>query len=170
MTAPRTDTSLPETSDLQRLARTELSRLSRTGHVVLLLAAAGSTTVVASLWLTEPALPARTSAAFAVMTIIGLAWVAFALWVLRNKVPGFPLRDTLHSLGRMAFAGVLAAETMWVIGRLVGSDDGLGALLQLTVAGTLGVLVYIGVLLALRAPELSSLSQRLPGRRTAGVQ
>ena len=94
----------------------------------------------------------------------------FALWVLRNKVPGFPLRDTLHSLGRMTFAGLLAAETMWVVGRLVGSDAGLGALLQLTVAGTLGVLVYIGVLLALRAPELSSLSQHLPGRRTAGVQ
>jgi len=94
----------------------------------------------------------------------------FALLVLRNKVPGFPLRDTLHSLGRMAFAGVLAAETMWVVGRLVGGDAGIAALLQLIVAGTLGVLVYIGVLLALRSPEVSSLRQRLPGRPAAGVQ
>jgi hypothetical protein len=70
----------------------------------------------------------------------------------------------------MTFAGVLAAETMWIAGRLVGGDSGLGALVQLTVAGTLGVLVYIGVLLALGAPELSSLGRRLPGRRTAGVQ
>ena len=112
MTAPRTDATLPETSDLQRLARTELSRAARTGHIVLLLAAACMTTVVASLWLTEPALPARTSAAFAVMTIIGLAWVAFALWVLAQK-HALLVRQRLVA-GRMAvaFCGLFAGGAM----------------------------------------------------------
>ena len=140
MTAPRTDTSLPETSDLQRLARTELSRLSRTGHVVLLLAAAGLTTVVASLWLTEPALPAHTSAAFAVMTIIGLAWVAFALWVLTQKHV-LLVRQRLVA-GRMAvafcglFAGGALVAAVITSQRAAWAAAAMGALL-------LGVAVFI---------------------------
>ncbi len=85
MTATRTDSPQPFTTELQRLARTELSRPARVGHVLLLLLSAGMTTVVVSLWLTEPALPARAAAAFAVMTVIGLGWMGFAVWVLTQK-------------------------------------------------------------------------------------
>ena len=72
-------------ADLRRLARTELSMRARVAHILLALAAAAMTIVVTSLWLTEPALPLRTTIAFAMLTGIGLGWVAFSIWVLRNK-------------------------------------------------------------------------------------
>ena len=75
------------------------------------------TTVVVSLWLTEPALPTRTSAAFAVLTVIGLGWVAFARWVLTQKNV-LLVRHRLVA-GRMAVAFcsvfVAGASTMAVI-------------------------------------------------------
>jgi hypothetical protein len=63
----------------------ELSTRSRAGHVALLLAAATMSAVVGSLWATEPALPLRTVAAFAVLTGMGLCWVAYAVWVLTSR-------------------------------------------------------------------------------------
>ena len=72
-------------AELRRLARTELSTPTRVMHILLALAAALMTIVVTSLWLTEPALPFRTTVAFAALTGIGLGWLAFSLWVLRSK-------------------------------------------------------------------------------------
>jgi hypothetical protein len=72
-------------SELRRLTEAELSLPARFGYVALLLAASAMTAVSGSLWLTEPSLPLRTSIAFAVMTAIGIAWIAFATWVLTHK-------------------------------------------------------------------------------------
>lgn len=69
----------------QRLADAELSPPSRLSYVTLLLVALMVTVVVGSLWLTEPALPLRTQLGFAMMVVIGLSWVAFALWVLARR-------------------------------------------------------------------------------------
>jgi hypothetical protein len=95
-------TSNPAPGELQRLLEVELSMRSRIGHVALFLAAALMTAVVASLWVTEPALPVRTTAAFALMTLIGLSWMAFSGWVLASRRPLFG-RDRLVA-GRMAVA------------------------------------------------------------------
>jgi hypothetical protein len=86
--------------DLRRLLDKELSRPSRIGHVTLLVASLAMTVVVASLWLTEPVLPTRARVAFALMTLIGLSWAAFAVWVLttRRVLSG---RDSVVA-GRMA--------------------------------------------------------------------
>jgi hypothetical protein len=65
--------------------RAELSRRARLGRVQLLLASTATTTIVALLWLTEPALPARAAAAFAVMTVSGLGWMTFAVWMLTSQ-------------------------------------------------------------------------------------
>jgi hypothetical protein len=73
------------TSDLMRLADTELSLWSRLGYVALLLAALMMTIVVGSLWLTEPSLPQRTQVGFALMTVIGISWVVFAIRVLTHR-------------------------------------------------------------------------------------
>jgi hypothetical protein len=97
-----THISSPPTAELRRLLDAELSLRSRIAHVALLLAAAAMTVVVASLWLTEPALPTRTTAAFAFMTLIGLSWMAFSGWVLTRRRPLFG-RDGLVA-GRMAVA------------------------------------------------------------------
>ena len=72
-------------SGLGHLARTELSMRARIGHVLLALVASAMTIVVVSLWLTEPALPARTATAFAMMTMIGLGWVVYSIWVLQAR-------------------------------------------------------------------------------------
>lgn len=72
-------------SGLEHLARTELSLRARLGHVLLALVASAMTIVVVSLWMTEPALPARTATAFAMLTVIGLGWVAYSIWVLQAK-------------------------------------------------------------------------------------
>ena len=90
----------PPTVELRRLLDAQLSRRSRIGHVALLLGAAAMTVVITSLWLTEPALPLRTAAAFAVMLLIGLSWMAFSGWVLSRRRPLFG-RDGLVA-GRMA--------------------------------------------------------------------
>jgi hypothetical protein len=58
---------------------------ARVAHVLLALAASAMTVVVASLWMTEPALPLRTTIAFAMLTGIGLSWVAFSTWVLKSR-------------------------------------------------------------------------------------
>jgi hypothetical protein len=71
--------------DLRPLLDRELSQPSRVGHLILLLASLTMTVAVASLWWTEPALPARTEVAFAVMTLIGLSWAVFAGWVLTTR-------------------------------------------------------------------------------------
>lgn len=78
---------LPPTlsEDLRRLADAELSLPSRLAYVALLLGALTMTVIVAALWITEPQVPRRTAIAFAVLTGIGLSWVAFAARVLTHK-------------------------------------------------------------------------------------
>lgn len=71
--------------ELRRLTRTELSMRARIAHVLLALAASAMTIAVMSLWLTESALPLRTTLAFAVLTCMGLGWLAFSIWVLTSK-------------------------------------------------------------------------------------
>ena len=112
MTSPHLST--PPTADLRRLLDRELSLRSRLSYVGLLLASAAMTTVITSLWLTEPALPTRTAVAFAVMTLIGLSWMVFSGWVLTRRRPLFG-RDGLIA-GRMAviFTSVLVAGTLAV--------------------------------------------------------
>lgn len=97
----------------------------------------------------------------------GLAYVVGALWalqVLSYKVPGFSPRQTLARIAPMLLAGVVMAEVMWVVARLVGSNVGLGAFLRVCAAGLVGALVYVGVLMALRVPELEQVRSRLMGR------
>jgi hypothetical protein len=98
------------TADLRRLLDAELSRTSRLGYVALLLASLTMTVVVASLWLTEPVLPARTRVAFALMTVIGLSWAAFAVWVLTTRRVLFGWDSVVA--GRMA----IAFTTAFVLG------------------------------------------------------
>ena len=97
----------------------------------------------------------------------GLAYAVGALWalqVLSYKVPGFSPRQTLLRIAPMALAGVVMAEVMWVVARLVGGNVGLGALLRVSAAGLVGAVAYVGVLMVLRVPELEHVRGRLVGR------
>jgi hypothetical protein len=86
MSTPMT-TQRKSLEDVRKLASAEMTVTARLGYVALLLVAAAMTTVVASLWLTEPGLPGRTRWAFAVMSLIGLSWIGLATWALTSHRP-----------------------------------------------------------------------------------
>jgi putative peptidoglycan lipid II flippase len=90
----------------------------------------------------------------------------FSLAVLSYKVRGFTMRSVLSPLARMLLAGVVMAEVMWVVARLVGDDEGWGALVRLTTAGVAGVTVYVVLLTVMQVPELQQLRTRLMSRFT----
>jgi hypothetical protein len=95
--------------------------------------------VIVSLWLTEPALPARTHLAFGLMAIIGMSWMALASWALGARRPLFA-RDRVIA-GRMA----VAFTATFVVGAAIAAGMGGGAasfgalgagILMLVIAGS----------------------------------
>jgi len=71
--------------EMQNRVRSELSTGSRLGHTAVGVAGLGMSALALSLLATEPVLPVRTQAAFAVIALGGLAWTAFAVWVLTRR-------------------------------------------------------------------------------------
>src|SRR5947207_13848337 len=71
--------------DMQNRMRSELSTGSRLAHTAVGVAGLGMAALALSLLATEPVLPVRTEAAFAVIALGGLAWAAFAVWVLTRR-------------------------------------------------------------------------------------
>ena len=99
---------------MQLMAGGELSLRSRVGHVALLLAALGMTIVVSSLWVTEPVQPARLQLGFAVMVAIGVAWAAFATWVLTHRRPLFARHRIIAGRMAVTFTSVFIAGMLAV--------------------------------------------------------
>ncbi|MET0324138.1 MAG: murein biosynthesis integral membrane protein MurJ [Ilumatobacteraceae bacterium] len=103
---------------------------------------------------------------------LAISYVVCALWALQvmsYKVPGFPLRPILGSLWRMVVAAAVAGEATWLVASRVGDDAGWPAVIRLISGGVVGGLVYVGILVALRAPELGAVRSRLPGRQRSPV-
>jgi putative peptidoglycan lipid II flippase len=97
-----------------------------------------------------------------------LAYLVSAVLVLKilsTKVRGFALRPIAEATSRMAIAAVLMAEAVWIATRSIGSDHGGGAFARLLSGGVVAPIVYIGVLIALRAPEVASLRNIASRRR-----
>ena len=63
----------------------ELSMTRRLLLVLLVVVSLGISSGVASLLVTEAALPPRTQAAFAAIVAMGLAWATFGLWALTTR-------------------------------------------------------------------------------------
>lgn len=146
--------SSPPLLDLPRLLDAELSRPSRFLHVSLLLGSLAMTIIVASLWLTEPALPIRTQAAFALLIVIGLSWAVFAVWVLtaRRTLLG---RDSIVA-GRMA----VTFATTFIVGALaIGYLNG-GRAPYAAAAMGLGLLAGAVALLVRAHRRIGSLTAR----------
>jgi putative peptidoglycan lipid II flippase len=99
--------------------------------------------------------------AFAIAYLVTSVW---SLQVLSYKVRGFPVGGTLRRIAPMLLAGVVMAEVMWVVARVVGGNVGLAALARVIVAGTVGVATYIGVLVLLRVPELDQVRSRFAAK------
>ena len=139
---------------VRALARNELSFKLRVGYVALALAATITSVVIVSLWVTEPALPARTQLAFGLMTIIGASWVALASWVLGARRPLFA-RDRVIA-GRMA----VSFTTLFLVGAgiAVGMGGGAAALDALGVG--LVMLVMAGLALRSARRRFAALAAR----------
>lgn len=120
----------PPPESLRTLLDSELSVPSRVGHVALLLGASLMTTVVVSLWATEPVLPVRTQAGFALMTVVGVAWATFAAWVLRHRRPLYARHHVIA--GRMA---VLFTSLFVIAALAVGVSTGARAAYVAATAG-----------------------------------
>ncbi len=103
--------------------------------------------------------------AFALAYLITSVW---AIQVLSYKVPGYPVRQVFASFWRMIVAGALGGEAAWVVAELMStgpaSDVGMAALWRVVVASAVGIAVYAGVLLLLRAPELATIRAKLTRR------
>ena len=106
------------------------------------------------------------AAALAISYVVCSLW---ALQVLSYKVPGFPIGDVLRSLWRMLVAAAIAGEATWIVANRLGDSSGTGAWVRVVVGGLVGIAVYVGVLAALKAPELAALRSRLPSRRPAAT-
>jgi hypothetical protein len=108
----------PEARSLQKvqaLAGAELSLKARLGYAGLLLVSAVMTTVVVSVWLTEPSLPRRTQISFGVLSVIGASWIILSLWALGTR-RGLFARDRVIA-GGMA----VVFTSLFVAGSLVAT-------------------------------------------------
>jgi hypothetical protein len=152
--------------DVQRLAAAHLSLPSRMGHVVLLLVSLLMAVAVGSLWATEPSLPPRTQAAFALMVGIAIAWAMFAAWVLARRRVLFGADRVLAATMGLTFSvvGTLGLTALGYWGAL-GSGAYLGAVLQLGLAGAAAVLL---VRARRRVADLSRRRQALDSQRRGG--
>ena len=101
------------------------------------------------------------AASFAIAYMVSSVW---ALQVLSYKVPGFRVRMVTGGVWQMALAALAMAEVMWVVAHVLGSNDGVGALVRTVVAGTAGIVVYLVLLTVMGVPELAQLRSRLGAR------
>lgn len=140
MPAPR-----PSAGELRQRLASELALPSLIGYTALLLAGLAAAAVTGSLLATEPGLPARTQAAFAVITGAGFAWAAFAAWVLARRRVLFASHRVIAALMGLAFSGLFTAGALGVW--LAGSRQQPGALAAAAVGAAMlaaAVLVLLG--------------------------
>jgi hypothetical protein len=74
---------------------------------------------------------------------------------------GFDVRALLISLGRMLVAALVMGEIVWLVTRPIGSDHGAAAIVRVVAGAVVGVASYVGALVLLGAPELSSVMARV---------
>lgn len=97
-----------------------------------------------------------------------------ATWLLHRKIGGLRVRSWLAAIGRFAIAGIPAGLAGWGVFLLLGGPQGwttadkLQGALGTGIVGIAVLVVYLGILALLRAPELavagSLLRRFLPGR------
>ena len=98
--------------------------------------------------------------AFALAYLLSAGW---ALQIMSYKVPGFRAGAVLRGLWPMLLAAAVMGEVVWLVTEPIGGNSGLGAAARLAVGGMCGIVVYVGMLALLGAPELAAVRDRLPG-------
>lgn len=103
------------------------------------------------IWLVADHGAAGLALGFALAYVIG---AGAALYWLSALTGGLPWHENVVPLGRLAVATAAMAVVVVVLGRVLGSDDGLGAWVRLVAAGGAGVAAFVGAGMALGIPEL----------------
>lgn len=114
------DTARPSAAEVRRLIAGELSLPARLGHTALLLVSLGGAATTGALLFTEQGLPARTQIALSVLTVMGLAWVAFAGWVLTHRRVLLAGHQVVAARMAVLFTTVFTAGA-WAVGQAGGT-------------------------------------------------
>ncbi|MCC6164749.1 MAG: hypothetical protein IT182_15470 [Acidobacteria bacterium] len=154
-TLPTPTRPLMPTPDAHQLAAAALSPRTRAAHVALLLVASAAGIGLLSLWLTEPSLPARTHAAFAVMTVMAASWVAYASWVLTRRHVLFARQRVVAGWMSVTFSACFVAGTL-----AVGATSGGRATLMAAALGAPMLLLAIVLLVRARRVHARLLERR----------
>jgi hypothetical protein len=104
---------------------------------------------LASLWLSEPALPLRAHIAFAAMTAIAASWVGYSSWVLTRRRVLFGRQRVVAARMAVLFTSVFVAGMV-----LVGVTSGGRAPFVAAATGVL--LLAIAIALLVRARRVHS--------------
>ncbi len=155
--APQMDAAAPEV----RIVSAELSTGPRIAHALLLAAALSGTVVTLSLFITEPDLPLRTRAAFAVLSLIGMGWTTYALWVLTQRRVLYARQQVVAGWMAVAFTSVF---TLGALAIGIGSGMLVGF-----VAGAIGV-AMVGAALVLLSRARRRLAALTAKRRALETQ
>ena len=87
------------------------------------------------------------------------------LWILNRRLNGLSLREWMTPIAGLAAASAIAGVTAWGTLRglesLWGNSGLLILLAQLGIAGAAGLIIYIGLALQLRLPEVTQFGDRI---------
>ncbi|HNV85299.1 MAG TPA: hypothetical protein PLF92_07615 [Arenimonas sp.] len=126
---------------LEQLTSHALSAPARFWHVGLLLAALAMSIILIALLVTEPAIPMRTRIAFAVMLAMSLSWMAYSIWVLKNRLTLLANHRIVAGKMAVAFTAIFtvsALATGFFAGKATGFlAAGMGAALLVIALGLL---------------------------------
>ena len=145
----------PLSAALRRITDEALSPLSRAAHVALMLVSLAMTILLVSLLATEPALPMRTQVSFGAMTAIGLAWVAYASWVLRHRRSLLANQRVVAARMALVFSLAFTAGAAWL-----GFADGQPAMRWAAGLGAVMAAVAIGILVRAHRHRAGLLARR----------
>lgn len=149
---------------LQRMNTQVLAPAARYGHVALLLAASGMSVLIAALLATESGLPLRTQMAFGAMLLVGLAWVGYAVWVLRQRRPLFARHRVVA--GRMA---VGFNAVFFTVATTAFAMTGASLARNAALAGAVMLALAIVALARARAATMRLVAERQRLERAVGV-
>jgi hypothetical protein len=112
------------------------------GHVLLLVMSLMVAAAIGSLWATEPSLPPRTHAAFALIVTAAMAWAIFSAWVLARRRVLLGTDRVLAARMGLTFSA-LGAVGMGALGYWGEAGRGayFAALMQVALCGLAGVLL-----------------------------
>jgi hypothetical protein len=124
---------------------TELSRRDRLRYVLVLLASLTVSSLVGTLWATEPGLPLRTHLAFGGLVTLGVGWMAVTGYVLSRRRPLYAA-DRVLATGMAVVATVVVGTASTTVAVLRA-----GAITGVTVGAVTATLAGAAIVLHRRA-------------------